>query len=123
MGNVPIEFNAELIRKFTMALRNGQPLDPGGEWSSESVLAAMAATYFAVERDFGQTVPHEKQEIRQPVTLANKDRAISQVQLAQAIRILRNAYAENGADHTITVEVESSPKFPDDPSTLLHWST
>jgi len=49
-----VELKTELIRKFATAIDSGRPLDPGGDWSEDAILAAVVATYREAERRFEQ---------------------------------------------------------------------
>jgi len=66
-----IDFNLDLIRKFTDALKLGRPLDAGagGGWDREHILAAAAALYSAAENS---------QLHLQPPIEAGKDRSTMQ---------------------------------------------
>lgn len=42
-----ITFNGKLMHEFDLAIAEGRPIDPGGEWTEEKLLAASAVFYRA----------------------------------------------------------------------------
>jgi hypothetical protein len=107
-----IDFNLDLIRKFTDSLKLGRPLDAGGGggWDRERILAAAAALYSAAENSQSRLQP-PLEAIKAHSTIEHEKSRRAKGQLAQAAQQFGqlSQFAIAGQQGSVPVSVDDNP--------------